>query len=88
MLVVGNKLQAKVFKDIKIGTPFYRYNRDYGHNVLYMKTERVRSEDFLGQTKIVREYNTVNIESGNLAFMQDDDMVIIANVHVECDSKI
>ena len=28
------KQTTERFENIKIGTPFYRYNRDYGNNVL------------------------------------------------------
>lgn len=54
MRVIMNKLQTERFENIKIGTPFYRYNRDYGHNVLYMKTTESfsNSEQYLVQKKI------------------------------------
>lgn len=86
MRVIMNKLQTERFENIKIGTPFYRYSTDYGHNVLYMKTTESFSsnEDYL----IQKRYNIVNIENGELDLIGNDALVIIANVHVECDSKI
>lgn len=86
MRVIMNKLQTERFENIKIGTPFYRYNRDCGHNILYMKTTESfsSSEEYLVQ----KRYNIVNIENGELDSISNDALVIIANVHVECDSKI
>lgn len=86
MRVIMNKLQTERFENIKIGTPFYRYNRDYGHNVLYMKTTESfsSSEEYLVQ----KRYNIVNVENGELDSISNDALVVIANVHVECDSKI
>ena len=54
MRVIMNKLQTERFENIKIGTPFYRYNRDYGNNVLYMKTTESfsSSKEYLVQKKI------------------------------------
>ena len=54
MRVIMNKLQTERFENIKIGTPFYRYNSDYGHNVLYMKTTESfsSSKEYLVQKKI------------------------------------
>lgn len=86
MRVIMNKLQTEKFEDIKIGTPFYRYNRECGHNVLYMKI----TESFSGPEgyPVQKRYNIVNIENGELGFINNEAFVIIANVHVECDSKI
>lgn len=86
MRVIMNKLQAERFGNIKIGTPFYRYNSDYGHNVLYMKTTESfsSSKEYLVQ----KRYNIVNIENGELDIISNDTLVIVADVHVECDSKI
>lgn len=86
MRVIMNKLQTEKFENIKVGTPFYRYDREYGHNVLYMKTTESfsSSEEYLVQ----KRYNIVNIENGELGFINNEAFVIIANVHVECDSKI
>ncbi len=86
MLVVGNKLQTKVFKDIKIGTPFYRYIMGHGNTVLYMKTTEIFSNS--DGYPIPKRYNVVNIENGELEAVSDDALVVIANVHVECNSKI
>lgn len=86
MRVIMNKLQTEKFENIKIGTPFYRYDRDCGHNVLYMKIAESfsSSEEYLVQ----KRYNIVNIENGELDSISNGAFVIIANVHVECDSKI
>lgn len=86
MRVIMNKLQTERFENIKIGTPFYRYNGGCGHNVLYMKTTESfsSSEEYL----IQKRYNIVNIENGELDLISNEAFVIIANVHVECDSKI
>ena len=86
MRVIMNELQTERFENIKIGTPFYLYNRDYGNNVLYMKT----TESFSSSKEYIvkKRYNIVNIENGELDSISNDDLVIIANVHVECDSKI
>lgn len=86
MRVIMNKLQTEKFENIKVGTPFYRYDREYGHNVLYMKTTESfsSSEEYFVQ----KRYNIVNIENGELGFINNEAFVIIANVHVECDSKI
>ena len=86
MRVIMNELQTERLENIKIGTPFYRYNRDCDNNVLYMKTTESfsSSKEYLVQ----KRYNIVNIENGELDSISNDDLVIIANVHVECDSKI
>ena len=33
----------------------------------------------------VRRYNALNLEDGSLTFVDDDDTVTIANVHIEKD---
>lgn len=86
MRVIMNKLQTERFENIKIGTPFYRYNRDYGHNILYMKITESFSN--FGEYPVQKRYNIVNIENGELDSISNEAFVIIANVHVECDSKI
>lgn len=55
MRVIMSKLQTERFENIKIGTPFYRYNRGCGHNVLYMKTTESfsSSEEYLVQKDII-----------------------------------
>lgn len=83
MRVIMNKLQTERFEDIKIGTPFYRYNRECGHNVLYMKITESFSN--FGEYPVQKRYNIVNIENGELDSISNDALVIIASVHVEDD---
>lgn len=81
MRVIMSKSQTEKFKNIKAGTPFCCYSQGYNCNVLYMKTTERPSRHYLSQG----EYNIVNIENGELGSISDDALVVVANVHVECD---
>ena len=62
---------------LKIGEAFYY------HGELYMKIHHIEydASGFRG----IEKYNAVNLEDGSLTFIDDDDTVTIANVHIEKD---
>lgn len=61
---------------LKIGEAFYY------HGELYMKIQRVEYD--ITRCDVYRR-NAVNLEDGSLTFVDDDDTVTIANVHIEKD---
>ena len=70
------------FKSLNIGDAFcYEGEYDEG-DYLYMKIQRVEYD--VTRCDVYRR-NAVNLEDGSLAFVEDDDTVTIANVHIEKD---
>lgn len=68
------------FGDVKIGEAFYYCGEYDSRPELYMKIQRVEYD-----VSRCDEYrrNAVKLEDGSLTFVEDDDTVIIANVHIE-----
>ena len=65
------------FKYLKIGKAFYY------HGELYMKIQHIEYD--ASGFHDMEKYNAVNLEDGSLTFVDDDDNVTIANVHIEED---
>lgn len=73
--------EVKFSDGLKIGEAFY-YRGEYDSRPeLYMKIQRVE-HDASGFHDI-EKYNAVKLEDGSLTFVEDDDIVIIANVYIE-----
>lgn len=71
------------FKSLNIGDAFcYEGEYDEG-DCLYMKIQRIEYDT--SGFHDIEKYNTVNLEDGSLMFVDDDDTVTIANVHIEKD---
>jgi hypothetical protein len=67
---------------LNIGEVFY-YRGEYdSKEELYMKIRYIEYDEC--PCDMVR-YNAVNLEDGSLTFVDDDDTVTIANVHIEKD---
>ena len=62
---------------LKIGEAFY-YRGE-----LYMKIQHIEYD--ASGFHDMEKYNAVNLEDGSLAFLDNDDIVAIANVHIEKD---
>ena len=62
---------------LKIGEAFYY------HGELYMKIQHIEYD--ASGFHDMEKYNAVNLEDGSLTFVDDDDNVTIANVHIEED---
>lgn len=70
------------FKSLNIGDAFC-YEGEYEEgDYLYMKIRYIEYDEC--HCDMVR-YNAVNLEDGSLTFVDDDDTVTIANVHIEKD---
>lgn len=71
------------FKSLNIGDAFcYEGEYDEG-DYLYMKIQRIEYD--ASGFRDIEKYNAVKLEDGSLAFVEDDDIVTIANVHIEKD---
>ena len=71
------------FKCLNIGDAFY-YGEGYDEwDCLYMKIPHIEYDS--SGFRDIEKYNAVNLEDGSLAFVEDDDTVTIANVHIEKD---
>lgn len=71
------------FKSLNIGDAFY-YKGEYDEgDYLYMKIQRIEYD--ASGFRDIEKYNAVKLEDGSLAFVEDDDNVTIANVHIEKD---
>ena len=68
--------EVKFGNGLKIGEAFYY------HGELYMKIRYIEYDEC--HCDMVR-YNAVNLEDGSLTFVDDEDTVTIANVHIEKD---
>lgn len=74
--------EVKFGNGLKIGEAFY-YRGEYdSKEELYMKIQRVEY-DVTRCDVYIR--NAVNLEDGSLTFVDDDDIVTIANVYIEKD---
>lgn len=74
--------EVKFGDGLKIGEVFY-YRGEYdSKEELYMKIQRVEYDVI--RCDVYRR-NAVNLEDGSLTFVDDDDTVTIANVHIEKD---
>lgn len=74
--------EVKFGDGLKIGEAFY-YRGEYDErDYLYMKIQRVEYD--VTRCDVYRR-NAVNLEDGSLTFVDDDDTVTIANVHIEKD---
>lgn len=62
------------FKSLNIGDAFYY------HGELYMKIQSVEYD--VTRCDVYRR-NAVNLGNGSLTFLDDDDIVTIANVYIE-----
>lgn len=72
--------EVKFGDGLKIGEAFY-YRGEYDESdCLYMKIQRVEYD--VTRYDVYRR-NAVKLEDGSLAFVDDDDTVTIANVHIE-----
>lgn len=70
------------FKSLNIGDAFC-YEGEYDEeDYLYMKIQRIEHD--VTRCDVYRR-NAVNLEDGSLTFVDDDDTVTIANVHIEKD---
>ena len=65
---------------LKIGEAFYYCGEYDSKPELYMKIQRVEYD--VTRCDVYRR-NAVNLEDGSLAFVDDDDTVVVANVHIE-----
>lgn len=75
--------EVKFGNGLKIGEVFY-YRGEYdSEEELYMKIQRVEYDVTRCDVYKVYRYNAVNLENGSLTFVDDDDTVTIANVHIE-----
>lgn len=70
------------FKSLNIGDAFYHEGEYDEGDYLYMKIQRVEYD--VTRCDVYRR-NAVKLEDGSLAFVDDDDTVTIANVHIEKD---
>lgn len=77
--------EVKFGDGLKIGEAFY-YRGEYdSKEELYMKIQRVEYDvTRCGEYKVYR-HNAVNLKDGSLTFVDNDDTVTIANVHIEKD---
>lgn len=66
--------EVKFGNGLKIGEAFYY------HGEIYMKIQRVEYD--VTRCDVYRR-NAVNLEDGSLTFLDDDDIVTIANVYIE-----
>ena len=74
--------EVKFGNGLKIGEAFY-YRGEYdSKEELYMKIQHVEY-DVTRCDVYVR--NAVSLEDGSLTFVDDDDTVVVANVHIEED---
>lgn len=60
---------------LKIGEAFYY------HGELYMKIQHIEYD--ASGFHDMEKYNAVNLEDGSLTFLDNDDIVAIANVYIE-----
>lgn len=75
--------EVKFGDGLKIGEVFY-YRGEYDNKEeLYMKIQRVEYD--ASGFHDIEKYNAVKLEDGSLAFVEDNDIVTIANVHIEKD---
>lgn len=75
--------EVKFGDGLKIGEAFY-YRGEYDNKEeLYMKISYIE-KDTTGFHDM-EKYNAANLEDGSLAFVDDNDTVTIANVHIEED---
>ena len=70
------------FKSLNIGDAFYHEGEYDEGDCLYMKIRYIEYDEC--HCDMVR-YNAVKLEDGSLAFVEDDNTVAIANVHIEED---
>lgn len=69
------------FKSLNIGDAFY-YEGEYDEgDCLYMKIQRVEYD--ASGFHDIEKYNAVKLEDGSLTFVEDNDIVTIANVYIE-----
>ena len=69
--------EVKFGNGLKIGEAFYYRGK------LYMKIHHIEYD--ASGFRDIEKYNAVNLEDGSLTFIDDDDTVTIANVHIEKD---
>ena len=75
--------EVKFGDGLKIGEAFcYEGEYDEG-DCLYMKIQHIEYD--ASGFHDMEKYNAVNLEDGSLTFVDDDDTVTIANVHIEKD---
>lgn len=74
--------EVKFGNGLEIGEAFYYCGEYDSRPELYMKTQRVEYDVI--RCDVYRR-NAVNLEDGSLTFVDDDDTVTIANVHIEED---
>ena len=67
--------EAKFGNGLKIGEAFYY------HGELYMKIQHIEYD--ASGFHDMEKYNAVNLEDGSLTFLDNDDIVAIANVYIE-----
>lgn len=72
------------FKDIKVGETFRPWECWTGEDEkkIFIKMREIKDEH---SEFGVRRYNALNLGDGSLTFVDDDDTVTIANVHIEKD---
>ena len=72
------------FKDIKVGETFRPWEcwTEEDEKKVFIKMREIKDEH---SEFGARRYNAVNLEDGSLTFVDDDDTVTIANVHIEKD---
>ena len=68
---------------LKIGEAFYYRGKYDSKEELYMKIQRIEYD--ASGFRDIEKYNAVKLEDGSLTFIDDDDTVTIANVHIEKD---
>lgn len=74
--------EVKFGDGLRIGEAFYYLGEYDKYPCLYMKIQRVEYD--VTRCDVYRR-NAVKLEDGSLAFVDDDDAVTIANVHIEND---
>ena len=70
------------FKSLNIGDAFYYEGECDEGDCLYMKIQRVEYD--VTRCDVYRR-NAVKLEDGSLTFVDDDDAVVVANIHIEED---
>ena len=75
--------EVKFGNGLKIGEAFYYRGKYDSKEELYMKIQHVEYD--ASGFHDMEKYNAVNLEDGSLAFLDNDDIVAIANVHIEKD---
>ena len=67
--------------EVKFGNGLKISEAFYYHGELYMKIQHIEYD--ASGFHDMEKYNAVNLEDGSLTFLDNDDIVAIANVYIE-----